>query len=119
MTDIRDAVKSVKDMIRGKRSLDRDELAAQALVASKEAKRILVLFPDTPESRKGAGNNTAAAAWTKKQRFDAIGQDLVKAAEGLAAMAATATADELKGQFREIEATCKSCHKQFRKKKKH
>ena len=119
MTKIKKAGKSIGEMVRGKRSLDRNEMAAQAAVMSEEAKQVLVLFPDTPESRKGPGNNTKATVWSQKQRFDAIGQDLVKAADGLSSIAATATNKEIKAQYRQIQATCKSCHKTFRTKKKH
>ena len=118
MSEIGDAVKTIRAMIRGKQSLNRETLALNAAVIAREAEKIVNLFPDTKASRKGPGNNAKAKIWDHKERFDAITWDVVSAADKMAKIAATSTPKELKAQFLEIGRTCKSCHKDYRKKKK-
>lgn len=117
MSEIGDSTKIISAMVRGKQTLDRDEMELNAETIAEQAANIPSLFPDTEKSRGGAGNAALPSVWNKRERFEAIALKLARNAAELARMAATATPAALKKQFRVIGSTCKSCHKDFRKKK--
>ena len=118
MSDIGKAMKRVGAMVKGKRPLDRADVAKQADIISDRAAQIEALFPDTKQSRQGAGSTATPAVWSEKERFNAISFDLVEAAKSLSKISGEAAESEIKQQFRQLGATCKSCHKDYRKKKK-
>ena len=54
MTELRDANKTISAMVRGKQTLDRDELAMNAELMAELAAKMASQFPDTDASRHGA-----------------------------------------------------------------
>ena len=119
MTDIKDAGKVVKNMVRGKSTLDRTALKASADLIVTKADAMLPMFPDTKASRRGKGSNAKQEIWSQFDRFSEWNDKMAKHAAELSAMAESATLKELKAQHQLIGKTCSGCHKAFRAKKKH
>lgn len=119
MTELRDANKVVSAMVRGKQTLDRDELAMNAETMADLAKRMASLFPDTDASRDGAGNSTRQKTWQEFARFESLADELARHSASLAHSAESATTAQLLERARALGDTCKQCHKSYRRKKKH
>lgn len=119
MTELRDASKVVGAMVRGKQTLDRDELAMNAKAMADLATRLAGLFPDNEASRQGAGNSTRQKAWLEFTRFESLAEELAHHTSALAESADSATTEQLLTRVRALGDTCKQCHKSYRRKKKH
>ena len=119
MVDIRDANKSIGNMVRGKEALDRAYIRTLAREIVALSEKTPALFPDTKASRHGKGSNATQAVWQDWDVFISMNDALISHARDLAELSQSAPIERLRIKHRDIGKTCKRCHQDFRKKRKH
>lgn len=117
MDSQKDAMKVIGDMAKGKTPFDAAAATKAANDINTTAKKIPDLFP---EGSGGEANKSDAlpAVWEKWDRFKANATDLANAAEALAKALGDSASEDWKPALQKVGEACKSCHEDFRKKKK-
>jgi cytochrome c556 len=108
-------MKLIGDMAKGKAPLDAAKAAEAARDISVTAKRIHELFP---EGSAGGHSDALETIWKEWDRFAANANDLGNVASELASSLNGSAGQDWKGAFQKVTDTCKSCHQDFRAKKK-
>ena len=111
----KDAMKLIGDMAKGKTSFDAAKAAEAARDISLTAKKIPELFP---EGSGGDKSEALPAVWEKWDRFTANADDLEGAADALSSALDGSANQDWKPAFQKVSDVCKSCHQDFRAKKK-
>ncbi|MGD9502422.1 MAG: cytochrome c, partial [Methyloceanibacter sp.] len=115
MDSQKDAMKVIGDMAKDKTPFDAEAAAKAANELATTAKKIPDLFP----AGSGGGKSEALpAVWERWDRFKAGADDLTAAADALAKALADSASEEWKPAFKKVGEACKSCHEDFRAKKK-
>ena len=115
MKDQRDAMKTIGEMAKGKTPFDAAKASEAAREIETTAKKIHRLFP---EGTDGGHSEALPAIWGQWDRFSGDADDLADVAGALASSLNDATRDDWKAEFKRVTNACKSCHQDFRKKKK-
>ena len=115
MESQKDAMKLIGDMAKGKTPFDAAKAAEAARDISVTAKKIPELFP---EGSGGDKSEALPAVWKKWDRFTANADDLSGAADALSSALAGSANQDWKPAFQKVSDVCKSCHQDFRAKKK-
>ena len=111
-----DNMKRMGAMVKGKQAFEIQAFVEGAAVVSEHSPHIPMLFPEG----SGSGKSEALPKlWQQWDRFEKLAVDTSKEADKLGELAASG-ADEkaLKRQFVMLGKSCKSCHTDYRKKKK-
>lgn len=113
----KDAMKVIGEMAKGKTPFDAAAATKAANDIGSTAKKIPELFP---EGTGGDANNSDAlpAIWEKWDRFKANADDLATASDALITALGDSASEEWKPAFQKVGEACKSCHEDFRAKKK-
>ena len=113
MKDIGKRTKAIGLMVRGKTRFDAQKAKAAAQVIGDHAKHIPMMFPKG--SIKGP-SEALANIWEDWPEFQRLARDLERYAKELAL-----ENDLSKGRtaefYKQIQSTCRGCHKDYRKKK--
>jgi len=111
----KDDMKIIGNMAKGQTPFD----VAKAVEAARDigvtAKKIPELFP---EGSTGGKSEALPAIWEKWDRFTANTEDLGNAAEALVSALGDSENQDWKAAFKTVGEACKSCHEDFRAKKK-
>lgn len=113
MKDIKDNLKLVKNMLKGKTKYRPGAVAAAAGAIKGHAVKMPKQFPEG--SLKGK-SEALPAVWERWQDFEAAADELARLAAELEASAKTNNAATRKA-FAQLARSCTSCHDNFRKKK--
>jgi len=111
----KDDMKIIGDMAKGKTPFDAAEAAEAASDIGLTAKKIPELFP---EGSTGGKSEALPAIWEKWDRFTANADDLGSAADALVSVLGDSENQDWKAAFEKVGEACKSCHEDFRAKKK-
>jgi cytochrome c556 len=113
----KDAMKVIGEMAKGKTPFDAAAATKAAGDITSTAKKIPELFP---EGTGGDANKSDAlpAIWEKWDRFKANADDLATASDALITALGDSASEEWKPAFQKVGEACKSCHEDFRAKKK-
>ena len=111
----KDDMKIIGDMAKGKTPFDAAEAAEAASDIGLTAKKISELFP---EGSTGGKSEALPAIWEKWDRFTANAEDLGSAADALVSALGDSENQDWKAAFEKVGEACKSCHEDFRAKKK-
>jgi len=110
-----DDMKLLGDMAKGKTSFDAVKAAEAARDVSITAKKIHELFP---EGSAGHPSDALPSIWKEWDRFAGNATSLESAADELASSIDGNAAQDWKAGFQKLTDACKSCHQDFRAKKK-
>ena len=110
-----DDMKLLGDMAKGKTSFDPVKAAEAARDVSITAKKIHELFP---EGSAGHPSDALPSIWKEWDRFAGNATSLESAADELASSIDGNAAQGWKAGFQKLTDACKSCHQDFRAKKK-
>ena len=114
-------VGAVDRLVRGQVPL-MDQLELHATAARDVARTITTLFPASsiPPEAEFSGATVATDALAsiaeKPEEFKKAAQETIDATEGLVKVVQAANRQELPPAFKRVGESCKSCHKDFRKK---
>jgi cytochrome c556 len=111
----KDAMKVIGDMAKGKRPFDAAAATKAANDIHTTAKKIPELFP---EGSGGGKSEALPAVWEKWDRFKTNADDLATEADGLVKALGDSASEDWKPAFQKVGEACKSCHEDFRAKKK-
>jgi len=111
----KDDMKIIGNMAKGKTPFDAAKAAEAARDIALTAKEIPELFP---EGSTGGESEALPAIWEKWDRFTSGAEDLGRAADALVSAFDDRDNQDWKGAFRKVGEACKSCHEDFRAKKK-
>ena len=111
----KDDMKIIGDMAKGKTPFDVAEAAEAASDIGLTAKKIPELFP---EGSTGGKSEALPAIWEKWDRFTANADDLGSAVDALVSALGDSENQDWKAAFEKVGEACKSCHEDFRAKKK-
>jgi cytochrome c556 len=117
MESQKEAMKVIGDMAKGKTKFDAVKASEAARDIGDTAKKIPELFPEGSGGEKNK-SDALPAVWENWDRFTANADDLGSAAETLAAALGDSANQEWKPAFQKVADVCKSCHEDFRAKKK-
>jgi cytochrome c556 len=115
MDSQKDAMKLIGDMAKGKTPFDAEAATKAATDIATTAKKIPDLFP---EGSGGGKSEALPAVWEKWDRFTGDADELAAAADALAKALGVSGSEDWKQAFQKVGETCKSCHEDFRAKKK-
>ncbi len=118
MSEMACAMKIIANMVKERRELDLNEVAVLGRTIASRAADIPTQFPDTADSRTGQRTEARPTIWERWPEFTSRAQRLEEEGEHLVATARTGTASAIGSQFKSLGKACRSCHKDFRKKKK-
>ena len=113
----KDAMKLIGDMAKGNTPFDAAKAAEAARDISLTAKKIPELFPEGSGGEKNK-SDALPAVWEKWDRFTANADDLEGAADALSSALDGSANQDWKPAFQKVSDVCKSCHQDFRAKKK-
>lgn len=111
MDEVGKNTQTLGGMAKGEIPFDAAEARAALDTIAANTEEFVTLFPEGTET----GHETRAlpAIWERKDEFEAQAQDSIEAA-----MAAKAAADEgldpFRAAFRDLGASCRACHEDFR-----
>jgi len=108
-------MKLIGDMAKGKTSFDAAKAAAAARDLGTTTKKVPDLFP---EGTSGHPSEALDAIWKEWDHFTANAKDAEAAANELASSLDGAGGQDWKPAFQKVTDACKSCHQDFRAKKK-
>jgi len=91
---------------------DRLDEHARALAAA--TRNIPALFP--PGSDTGAKTRALEAIWTKRAEFEKRAMDAQEKAAAFAKAVASNDETQMRAAFKELNGTCRGCHRDFRQK---
>jgi len=115
MTEMAKAMKTMAQMVKGKRAFDPALFIDKSEIISGHSSRVPELFP------KGSIKGTSEALpviWKQWDDFVNISEQTKKSAKELVKMAQEGSAlRPLTKQFVKLSGGCKACHKSYRKKK--
>jgi cytochrome c556 len=111
----KDDVKIIGNMAKGQTPFDAAKAAEAASDIGVTAKKIAELFP---EGSTGGESEALPAIWEKWDRFTANAEDLESAAAALVSALDDSENQDWKAAFKKVGKACKSCHEDFRAKKK-
>jgi cytochrome c556 len=117
MDSQKDAMKVIGDMAKGKTPFDAAAATKAANNIHTTAKKIPDLFPEGSGGEKNK-SDALPAVWEKWDRFTANADDLATAADALVKALADSASEDWKPAFQKVGEACKSCHEDFRAKKK-
>ena len=116
MKDMSEQMKVMGDMIKGKRVFDVQAFIDGSAIVAKHSPEIPGLFP------KGSGGHQSEALaklWNEWDRFEVKAKRTAEEADKLGELSKSgADRKALRKQFVMLGKSCKSCHKDYRKKKK-
>jgi cytochrome c556 len=115
MKSQQDAMKLIGEMAKGKTPFDAAKASEAAREIETTAKNIPKLFP---EGSDGGQSEALPAIWGQWDRFSGDADDLAEVAGALASSFDGTISDDWKAEFKRVTNACKSCHQDFRKKKK-
>ena len=95
-------------------SASRGFLAQAATVIERNARSLPQLFPTGTGESDGLRTAASDAIWTNRADFDRLANLLAEQAARLAQATATTDSAQLKSEIKDVIATCKSCHRQYR-----
>lgn len=108
-----DATGIMGDMIKAPDTFDAEVFKEQAAFLAEDADKPWSHF----ENQEAVGNATDAV-WSNVEKFRAEADNFQKVTANLNTVAQTATtAEDVQPAFKEVGASCKSCHTDFRAKK--
>jgi cytochrome c556 len=108
-------MKLIGDMAKGKKPFDAAKAAEAARDIGETAKKIHDLFP---EGSLGGKSEALDTIWKEWDRFTTNDDDLASVADALALSLGDAANGAWKADFQKVTDACKSCHQDFRAKKK-
>lgn len=108
MSEISDATKALGRMARSG-DFDQPQAAALAQIISGHAARVDAVFEDPHMHPK---TEALPVIWQDWERFSKLGRDMHTAAN---AVAAAETPEAFEAALETLGATCKACHRDFRK----
>lgn len=111
----KDDMKIIGNMAKGNTPFDAAEAAEAARDIAVTAEKIHELFP---EGSGGGESEALPSVWEKWDRFTASAEDLGSAADALVSALDDSENQDWKTAFRNVGEACKSCHEDFRAKKK-
>jgi cytochrome c556 len=117
MESQKDAMKVIGDMAKGKTPFDAAPATKAANDIHTTAKKIHDLFPEGSGGEKNK-SDALPAVWENWDRFTANADDLATAADALAKALGDSASEAWKPAFQKVGEACKSCHEDFRAKKK-
>ncbi|OMH31755.1 cytochrome c [Motiliproteus sp. MSK22-1] len=116
MSAMGDAMEIMGDMVKGKRPFESSAFLEGAKAVIDHSAKITVLFPEGSLSAK---SEALPKLWTEWDQFVVMVKRTEKEADKLAALAENGSDSRaLKKQFVKLGKSCKSCHTDYRKKKK-
>lgn len=110
-----DDMKLIGNMAKGKTPFDATKAAEAARDIGVTAKKIHELFP---EGSGGGKSDALPSVWEQWDDFTAKADDLARGANTLASSLDDAPPQDWKAAFQKVSDACKSCHQDFRAKKK-
>jgi cytochrome c556 len=108
-------MKLIGDMAKGKKPFDAAKATEAARDIGETARKIHELFP---EGSDGGHSEALPAIWQEWDRFTGNADDLEHVANALALSLGDAANGAWKAEFQKVTDACKSCHQDFRAKKK-
>ncbi len=112
MMDIAAEMKTVAQMIRGKRPFDAEVATDAAMAIAEHAEAIPEKFP---EGTIRGPSEAVPEIWESWDEFVRLSEELKTKAEALSVAAKSAAdAAELSPEFRDVGSTCMACHEDFR-----
>jgi cytochrome c556 len=108
-------MKRIGDMAKGKTPFDAAKAAEAARDVSVTAKKIHELFP---EGSAGGHSEALDSIWKEWDRFVGNADELETVATELASTLETPAGEDWKAAFQKVTDACKSCHEDFRARKK-
>lgn len=119
MKDMSERSKRLGAMFKGRTPLDAGYLRDSARAYISHAQDIPEQFPDTEQSRHGASSEALQSIWRDWRKFVQLAERMEQHSGTLLALLdGGAGQRELRSAFGEIAKSCKSCHREFRRKKK-
>ena len=116
MKEMGDTMKVMGDMVKGKRPFEADAFAEGAKIVSKHSPMIPSLFP---EGSGGGASEALPKLWKEWEQFEEMSRRTAEEADKLGELSVNGAASRsLKKQFIKLGKSCKSCHTDYRKKKK-
>lgn len=113
MERIADQMKTIGEMVQGKRPYDAEHASNAAQALKDHAGRINDLFP---EGSNHSPSETLSTVWSDWEEFERLTAEFSIAADALSKSAASA--DEvtaMRSGFADVAKTCSECHQKFRK----
>lgn len=89
-------------------------LAQAAAVIERDAKTLPKLFPAGTSQSDGLRTAASDAIWTDRAGFDRLTDLLSVQAAKLTHTTASTDSAQVKSEIKEVIATCKSCHRDYR-----
>jgi len=111
----KDDMKIIGKMAKGEAPFDAAKAAEAASDIGLTSQKIPDLFP---EGSTGGKSEALPAIWEKWDRFTANAEDLESAADALVSALDDSDNQDWKAAFKKVGEACKSCHEDFRAKKK-
>ena len=116
MKEMGDSMKIMGDMVKGKRPFERQAFVDGASIVSKNSPQIPDLFPQGSDGHK---SDALPEIWQQWSQFENKAQGTLDEAKKLQRVLDNGGDEKaLKKQFVMLGKSCKSCHTDFRKKKK-
>lgn len=116
MKEMGDTMKVMGDMVKGKRPFQVEAFVEGSKVVSKHSPNIPSQFP---EGSGGGKSEALPRLWKEWDQFEAMAKRTTEEAEKLGELSMNgADPRSLKKQFIKLGKSCKSCHTDYRKKKK-
>jgi len=117
MVDMKDQSKIFVSMLKGETDIDRSFLQQAADQFTEHGKAMTKLFPDTHASRHGPKTEALNTIWDNWNDFSDAVSNFIESSKKLSqSVANNDSADVLRKRFKEVSASCKSCHKAYRQK---
>ena len=116
MKEMKSAMKSMAGLVKGEMPFDSERAYASLLTVERHAHKLLDYFPDTEESRTGSETEALAGIWATWDDFAFLAESLARDTGNLK-QAGISGIDELtlRNGLKQITATCKNCHDDYRK----
>jgi len=116
MSAMADAMEVMGDMVKGKRPLKREAFVDGSNVVAEHSAEITGLFP---EGSSGGKSDALSKLWQQWGQFEAMAKRTQNEADKLGELSGNSGDNRsLKVQFIKLGKSCKSCHTDYRKKKK-
>jgi len=113
MSEMKAAMAVIGKMVKGRTGFDGDMGKAAAEKIVRHAENMVVLYPDSEESRQKV-SKARDEIWVEWERFEQMAQDLEVVAGELKASFETGSLETVQPFFRKTGKSCSACHQDFR-----
>jgi len=103
---------TIEFLLKGKVAANTGSIADQAKVMAMLTKNIPAMFPKGSTAPK---SDAMPLIWEKWADFEKLAQDTATKADAFAKVAAAGNAADTEAKLKDLGASCKACHKDFRK----